>query len=314
MTATLGGAVDVSIVVVSFNTASLTTQCLAAVPGAVRDRVAETIVVDNASTDGSVPQLRTHHPGVAVIASDENLGFARAVNLAASTTAGRWLLLLNPDTVAEPGSIDRLVAFAEAHPGHGIYGGRTVDPAGEVDPRSCWGLPSLWSLTCWASLADAAFRGSRLLDPESLGRWPRDSVREVGLVTGCLLLVDRQLWERLGGFDERYFMYGEDADLCLRAGQLGHRPVVTPAAAVTHIGGASPIHAADKTVLQLRAKVTLIRSHWRPWRVKLGVALTAIGVANRAVAARLLPVGAHRSRWSEVWQARSTWLAGYPQR
>ena len=114
------------------------------------------------------------------------------------------------------------------NPGHGLYGGRTLWPDGTVCPGSCWGKPSLWSLFCFSTLLSTVFKGSRVFDPESLGGWQRDTVREVDIVTGCLLLAPREVWDELGGFDERFFMYGEDGDLALRAAAsraaAGHHP------------------------------------------------------------------------------------------
>ena len=167
------------------------------------------------------------------------MGYARAINLAASRATGDFLVLLNPDTVVLDGALDRLRAFAMAHPGHGLYGGRTIRPNGEVDPRSCWARPSWWSVTCFGFGLSTAFQGSAIFNPESLGSWQRDSVREVGVITGSLCLVPRDVWIELGGFDPVYFMYGEDSDLAGRAARRGYRPIVTPDATIVHEVGAS---------------------------------------------------------------------------
>ena len=111
---------------------------------------------------------------------------------------GRVLLLLNPDSVVHEGAVRELVEFARVNPGHGLYGGRTLWPDGTVCPGSCWGKPSLWSLFCFSTLLSTVFKGSRVFDPESLGGWQRDSVREVDIVTGCLLLAPREVWDELG--------------------------------------------------------------------------------------------------------------------
>lgn len=303
---------DVSVLVVSYDTAALTDRCLEAIPAASPATTVEVIVVDNASTDASVATMRAHHPDATILDNATNVGFARAVNQAARLATAPWLLLLNPDTEAQPGSIDALVAFAEAHPGHGIYGGRTLRPDGHVDPRSCWGQQSLWSLACFATMLDAARRGSRYFDPESLGDWPRDTVREVGMVTGCLLLADAAAWKRLGGFDERFFMYGEDADLSLRARRAGYRPIITPDAAVAHLGAGSPIASGRKTTWKLQARATILRHRWGPIRARIGLGLLLVGVALRAAVARLAPVRPERLVWSDAWRQRRDWAAGYP--
>jgi GT2 family glycosyltransferase len=252
---------DVSILIVTYRCRDAARACLASLSGA--DSSQEIVVLDNASRDGTVEMVRSEFPGVRLVASEENLGFALGCNRAAEEARGEYILLLNPDTVVHEGAVENLVAFARAHPEHGLYGGRTLDPDGSVNPGSCWGAPTLWSLFCFATLLTSAFKRTRLFDPESLGGWKRDTVREVDIVTGCLLLAPRTLWEELGGFDTRFFMYGEDADLSLRAAALGYRPAITPDAVVTHEIGVSSSTREDKLMLLFRGKATLLRKHWR---------------------------------------------------
>jgi N-acetylglucosaminyl-diphospho-decaprenol L-rhamnosyltransferase len=262
------------------------------------------VVLDNASGDGTAEMVAADFPEVRLLALDENLGFAAGVNRAADAATGEFLLLLNPDTVVHQGALDELVGFARANPRHGLYGGRTLDPDGTVNPGSCWDQPSLWSLTCFATMLSTAFKGSRLFDPEAIGGWKRDSVREVGIVTGCLLLAPAAVWRELGGFDTRFFMYGEDADLGARAWAAGYRPVVTPDAVITHEIGVSSASRPDKLVLLFRGKATLLRKHWPPLRRKVGLGLLLAGVGIRALLARKGP-------WPAVWTARSSWIGGY---
>jgi N-acetylglucosaminyl-diphospho-decaprenol L-rhamnosyltransferase len=295
--------VDVSILIVAYDCSDAVRECLGSIYQQTRDVTFEIIVVDNASHDGTALMIRDQFPEVRLLSKNENLGFARGVNLAAAEARGVHLLLLNPDTVVHEGTVRSLLEFARRHPSHGIYGGRTLTPNGEVDPSSCWGQPSPWSLFCFATLLTVAFKRSRLFDPESLGRWQRDSVREVGMVTGCLLLVPRGLWDELGGFDPRFFMYGEDADLSRRAIKRGLRPVITPDSVVTHEVGASTKWRPDKTVLVLRGKATLIRKHWPAGKRQFGLMMLWLGVAVRAL------LGS--STWRHAWQVRRLWLVGY---
>ena len=261
-------------------------------------------MLDNDSGDGTAEMVGAEFPDVRLLALDENLGFAAGVNRAAEEARGEYVLLLNPDTVVHDGALDSLVGFARAHPEHGLYGGRTLDPDGTVNPGSCWAQPSLWSLVCFATMLSTAFKGSRLFDPEAIGGWKRDTVREVGIVTGCLLLAPRALWRELGGFDTRFFMYGEDADLGMRAWARGLRPAITPDAVITHEIGVSSASRPDKLVLLFRGKATLLRKHWSPWRRRVGIALLLLGVGVRALLARSGP-------WPAVWAARRSWVEGY---
>ena len=301
---------DVSILIVTYRCRDAARACLDSLRGK-GDGAYEIVVLDNASGDGTVEMVRSEFPDVRLITSDENLGFALGCNRAAAEARGEFLLLLNPDTVVHEGAVANLLAFARAHPEHGLYGGRTLDPDGSVNPGSCWGAPTLWSLFCFATLLSTAFKRTRLFDPESLGGWNRDTVREVDIVTGCLLLAPRALWEQLGGFDTRFFMYGEDADLSLRAAALGYRPAITPDAVVTHEIGVSSAAREDKLMLLFRGKTTLLRKHWRGLRLRLGLGLLAAGLGLRSLLSR--GRGAQPSPWTQVWRSRSDWLAGYPE-
>jgi GT2 family glycosyltransferase len=240
---------------------------------------------------------------VTLLTPGRNLGFAAGVNFAARHTRARHILLLNPDTVLLTGAIDVIADFAREFPQHGIYGGRTLRPDGQLEPSSCWGLPSLWSLTMFATGLSTAAARNRWLDPESLGRWPRDTVRCVGIVTGCFLLARRDVWERLGGFDERYFMYGEDADLAARARRVGYRPIICPDACLIHEVGQSSATPLAKMLLLYRGKACFVRTHWKSWRRQTGLFLLASGVALRAL------IGP--DRWHALWRERRTWLSGY---
>jgi N-acetylglucosaminyl-diphospho-decaprenol L-rhamnosyltransferase len=308
-------AVDVSILIVTYQCGEEARACLASIDDHTHDVDYEVVVVDNASDDATADMIRAEFPHVRLLALERNIGFAAGVNLAASKAEGEFVFLLNPDTLVHPGAVSSLVDFARWNPQHGLYGGRTLTPDGALDPGSCWALPSLWSLFCFATMLSAAFKNTRIFDPESLGGWQRDTVREVGIVTGCLLLAPRAVWAELGGFDERFFMYGEDADLSLRAARAGYRPVITPDAVITHEVGVSSSNRPDKLILLHRGKATLLRKNWPPARRALGLAMLAMGVGVRAIVGRVVRRGRPEdpSAWREVWRRRRTWLAGYPE-
>jgi N-acetylglucosaminyl-diphospho-decaprenol L-rhamnosyltransferase len=302
---------ELSIVVVNYNTREATSACLASVLEASPGVDLELIVVDNGSADGSADAFRERFAGVQVIEAGENLGFARGVNLGARSATGHWLLLLNPDTITLPGSLEALLAFARVHPEYGVFGGRTLRPDGSVDPSSCWGAPSLWSLTMFATMASTAFKHTRAFDPESLGSWQRDTVREVPIITGCLLLVRLDDWQRLGGMDEDYFLYGEDAEFSLRAARAGLRRVIVPAASIVHEVGGSSDAGGAKGCMVMAGKVTLLRKTWSPGRASIGVRLLLAGVGVRAALETL--TRRRRAPWRTVWRRRADWLGGYPR-
>jgi GT2 family glycosyltransferase len=300
--------VDVSILLVSYNTRALTLECLASIEAETREVRHEVIVVDNASRDGSAAAIRAGFPRVQLIESATNTGFAGGVNLAARGARGRYLLLLNPDTRLLDGAIDRLVHFADACPNAGIYGGATFLPDGTPDHGSCWNRPTPWSLFCRATGLSALAPRHPRLDPEVVSLPADGSPREVAIVSGCFLLARRDLWDRLGGFDPVYFMYGEDFDLCLRARKLGARPRVDPGARLVHHGGASEHDDADRLVRLLRSKTLLYDRHWSaPWPL-VGRGLLLLWALTRRIGYRIGALlgrgsaGENARAWDEVWR------------
>lgn len=308
----------VSVIVVSYNTRELT---LTAIRSLYENAGCpfELIVIDNASEDGSADAIEAAFPSARVVRSPHNLGFAGANNEAAKYATGEALLLLNPDTEVLPGAIARLEQLRRDRPEAGIWGGSTVYADGSPNLSSCWQRQTLWSLLVQATGLSSLARGSQLLNPERvLSLAGRDPIR-VDIVSGCLLLIERSLFERLGGFSPRFFMYGEDADLCLRAQAAGAQPVIRPDACIVHHGGASERVRADKIIRLIKAKATLILVHFPRGRKRLGLALLAAWPLSRMIAHRLLSaLGVRRYRehaqaWIEVWARRREWLAGFPE-
>lgn len=317
----VAAAIELSVIVVSYNTRELTVACLDSLEREMSalSCAIEVLVVDNASSDGSAAAIRAHRLAPRLLAFSQNIGFAAANNRAASEARGRYLLLLNPDTVVRQGALAHLLAIAADRPAAGIWGGRTFFADGRLNPSSCWGRMTAWSLFCRASGLAALFPNRELFNPEGYGGWRRDSVREVDIVSGCFLLIARELWSTLGGFDPTFFMYGEDADLCLRARRLAARPAITPEAIIIHVGGASEPAQAGKMQKLLTAKATLIRRHWAARSVPLGIFLLQGWPWSRRIAFHVCAwltgstgARATAAMWDEVWSTRRVWSRGYP--
>jgi GT2 family glycosyltransferase len=171
---------------------------------------------------------------------------------------------------------------------------------------------TLWSVTSQVLGLSSLFRQSRLFNPEGYGGWDRSTEREVDIVTGCFLMIRRSFWEQLGGFDPAFVMYGEEADLCLRARARGARPRITPEATIVHYAGASETVRSDKMVRLLRAKVLLVRRHFPAWQRPLGLALFRLWPWSRAWGSRLMRrPGA--AGWAEIWARRGEWWHGWPE-
>ena len=150
------------------------------------------------------------------------------------------------------------------------------------------------------------FPNSPIFHSEGYGGWKRDSERDVDIVTGCFFLIKRELWQRLGGFAPEFFMYGEDADLCLRARKLGFRPAITPTATIVHYGGATEQDTIRKNERLLAAKSLLIKKYYSKLVAPIAICLLML----RPFALTILSRGSKRFEWKAVWANRKVWLEG----
>lgn len=308
----------VSILVISYNTKAMTLDCLRSLEAETRVPH-EVIVVDNNSPDGSAAAIAEAFPHRRLIASPDNLGFARGNNVAAEEAKGDYILLLNPDTVVLDRAVDRLVAFADANPAAGIWGGRTLNADMSLNPMSAFGDLTLWGLFCRATGLAVAFPRSSLFNPDEMGGWDRSTPRDVDVVQGSFFLIRRDLWRRMGGFDLSFVMYGEESDLCRRARAAGARPRMTPEATIIHYAGQSSRKRSDKEILVFTAKATMIRRHFPAWQQPLARFLLGLWPLSRMASGDLLArvTGKRRfaeaaAHWRTVWAARGRWRAGYP--
>ncbi|HYE17401.1 MAG TPA: glycosyltransferase family 2 protein [Tepidisphaeraceae bacterium] len=257
------GVVDVSVCIVSWNVKDLLRDCLNSLKAQAGDVRYETIVVDNFSKDGSAEMVRAEFPWVTLVEPGKNLGFGRANNVAYQHSRGRWVLLLNPDTVVLDRAIEKLTKFADEHPEAAAVGGRTLKKDGKSLERSCcWGSPGMWPLICKAFGLHILFKNSALFNREAMDYWQRDSVREVGVITGCCLMIRRDVYEQTGGFDDHFFMYAEETDLCWRMRERG-KLVFCPSAEIIHLVGESAKKATSNRLFHIdRALLKLFRKHY----------------------------------------------------
>lgn len=306
----------ISVLVISYNTREMTLEALRSLS---RETSVphEVIVVDNASTDGSSEAIAAEFPDMRLIADGKNYGFALGNNIAAVHARGEYILLLNPDTVVLDNAVDRLFAFAKRTPDALIWGGRTVFGDRSLNPGSVAGQLTLWSLFCRVTGLAIAFRRSRLFNPEEIGSWDRSEERAVRVVQGSFLLITRDLWDDLKGFDPIFVMYGDEQDLCRRAIARGARPRMTPEATIVHYHGASS-KRADREIMTLKAKATMIRRHFPGWQQPAGHFLLSMWPWSRMVSGKLLArltgkasLAEAAERWKIVWKARADWKNGY---
>ena len=304
MSADLG---RVSVLVVGYGSPEWLGRCLQTLTDVLPASV-QVVVLDNASSPPLAPALRPHLHRVTALRSEVNTGFGRAVNLARRHADGELLLLVNPDALVRPGAVEALVAHLDADPRRGIVTGRLERPDGSLDPYSALGRPTLWSELCFGTGLSTAFPHSAWANTFDLHGWARDTERSIGVVSGCVLLIRAALFDALGGFDPRYFMYGEDVDLSTRAGELGFTRSFLPVVVATHVGGASS-SSAGKTIMVLRGKATLYRRHPSALRRAVSTLLLHTGVGLRAALEGRRPVA--ERVWRAAWARRSEWRGGW---
>ncbi|HPC94153.1 MAG TPA: glycosyltransferase family 2 protein [Sedimentisphaerales bacterium] len=268
--------VDVSIVIVSWNTRDILRDCLKSIDknaGAVRYEV---FVVDNASADDSVAMVRDEFPHVRRIENAENRGFAAANNQGIALAAGRYVLLLNSDTVVLDQAIAKTVAFADAHPDAAVVGCRVLNGDRTLQ-RTCSMYPSVLNLMLSSTYLYKAFPRSRIFGREHMTWWNHDDAREVEVISGCFMLVRREAIAQVGTLDEGFFMYAEETDWCYRFRQAGWKVLFTPTAEIVHLGGKSSEQAKSEMTLQLRSGILrFLRKHRSFWSYATGCLLTAL--------------------------------------
>lgn len=231
---------DLSVIVVSYNTRQLLDDCLRSLlateapPGGV-----EIIVVDNASSDGSPAMVAERYPTVRLIASNQNRGFSAANNQGSALAGGDYLLFLNSDTVVRPDALAQPVAFMRENPAVGALTVRLIYPNGERDPDNHRGFPTPWNAFCHFAGLNRLFPGNPRFDGYFRSYEDFGAVHSVPVIAGSYMLMPRALDRQLGGWDETYFFYGEDIDYCYRIHEAGYDIVYYPLVEVLHYKGAS---------------------------------------------------------------------------
>ena len=254
---------DLSILVVTYNSAPLVDALLNELAEQTRGLNAEVVVVDNASHDGTADAVALRHPGVRLVRSPQNLGFAAGNNLAAAHARGRVLLLLNPDALPEAGCVARGLALLDSHPQVGLAGARLLAEDGRTQPSARM-FPTLAREAFVLCGLAARYPQSRLFGRLDRGWADPAEDAPVDWVPGAFALIRRSLFDHLGGFDERFFLYYEEVDLCRRIAAAGWRVQYWPALRVHHIGGVSARTVAGATVARAGSQLTL-------WRARSGL-------------------------------------------
>jgi GT2 family glycosyltransferase len=223
----------------------------------------EIIIVDNNSKDGIKEHLPSKFPGVKFIFNSENLGFAKACNHGSKISSGDFILFLNPDTILSETCLPDCISFFKTHPDAGAVGVRMLDDKGKFLKESKRGLPSpsasfykLFGLT-------AIFPGSKTIAKYYQGHLPENENNSVEVLSGAFMMIKRIVFEKVNGFDETFFMYGEDIDLSLRINQLGYKNYYLGKISITHLKGGSTTYNYRYTKDFYGAMKLFVKKHYK---------------------------------------------------
>ena len=296
---------DLSIAVISYNTRDLLLACLQSVSERTKGVDYEVIVVDNASKDGSVDAVRARFPHVTVIANDENSGFAKACNQAAVVSSGRYLLLLNSDTVMQQGTLRTMVSCLDQHLDIGAVSCLQRDEQGRV-VQSCFPFPSIRDHVRYAETLPTVVR--RLVGAPSSMDCTRS--QDVEWANGACLMIRKALFDRLGGLDERFFMYFEDVDLCRRVQQLGYRVRHVAEGEVVHLlGGSSRANRHGLNKQWELSRIRYVEKHFAQPRRFLMKGWIAVGVMRKLLVTACSHASDRRQEIQAMWTTlRRVWL------
>ncbi|MEN8230319.1 MAG: glycosyltransferase [Bacteroidota bacterium] len=290
---------DLSVIIVNYNVKYFLEQCLHSVRQAMEGLEVEVFVVDNNSVDGSVGEIRQKFPWVRIIENKENLGFSKANNQAARESQGRYLLLLNPDTVVEEDTFKKCIDFMDSHPDAGALGVKMIDGKGEFLPESKRSLPtpmvSFYKMFGLSSL----FPKSRRFGKYHLGYLDKEKIHKVEVLAGAFMFLRKETLDKTGLLDESFFMYGEDIDLSYRITQAGYFNYYFPGTTIIHYKGESTKKGSLNYVKMFyQAMIIFAGKHFtsrkaRTFRILINLAIyfrAALSLTRRFVAKLYRPL------------------------
>lgn len=257
---------EVSIVIVSYNSLPHLRACIESIPGGAGSLPYEVIIVDNNSSDGTPDVIRNEAPSVNLIANTENLGFAKGCNIGIKAARGRYILLLNPDTVVGSNALERTHEYLEDNPDLAAAGCKLLRPDGSLDPSCKRELPSPWDAFCRMVGLSKLFPRSRIFARYDAAYLDVDKRQRLPLIDGCYMMMRSEALKDIGLFDERFFIYGEDVDWCRRAHSGGWSIGYDPTGTVVHMKGETTRHYTFRMLYHFHRSMTLYYwKHSRRW-------------------------------------------------
>ncbi len=274
---------DLSIVIVNYNVKYFLEQALMSVLKASASIKAEIYVVDNNSVDGSVEMVRQKFPTIKVIENKDNKGFSKANNQAIILATGRYVLLLNPDTIVEEDTFEKVISFMDSHPDAGGLGVKMIDGKGNFLPESKRGLPTPSAAFYKIFGLAAIFPNSTLFGKYHLGYLDKDKIHEVEVLSGAFMMVRKDAFDKMGLLDEDFFMYGEDIDLSYRIIKAGYKNYYFPETRIIHYKGESTKKSSVNYVFVFyNAMIIFAKKHFSQKNAKLFTTLINLAIYLRA--------------------------------
>lgn len=264
---------ELSIIIVSFNTAGLLRKCLNKAYKSLSfgkiEKESEVIVVDNASTDGSIGMIEKNFPKVVLIKNSQNLGFAKANNLGIKKSSGKYILLLNSDTEVKTDALLQLLDAIKADDNIGVVGGKLLNPDGSIQPSAGF-FPNLIKVFYWMFFIDDIPLLTKVLKPfHTEDKSFYEKTQQVDWVTGAFFVVSRKATQSAGLLDENIFMYGEEMEWCYCIKKAGYKVIYTPEAKIVHLKGASTKDKEGGILEEFGGVIYFYKKHKPAWQLPL---------------------------------------------
>jgi GT2 family glycosyltransferase/lipopolysaccharide/colanic/teichoic acid biosynthesis glycosyltransferase len=271
--------VDLSIIIVNYNVKEFLQNLLHSIEKASLNISNEILIVDNASDDGSVELIREKFPSVKLISNTENLGFGKANNQALEIATGNFLLLINPDAIVSEDTLDNMMRFFENNPKAGLAGCKILNPDGTLQLACRRSFPGPWTSFCKVTGLSNLFPKSKLFARYNLTYLDEDQTYEVDAISGSFMMMRKEIYDKVGGFDEEFFMYGEDLDLCYRIQQAGFKVFYSHTTQIIHYKGESTKRSRlDETKVFYDAMHLFVKKHFSGSFLVEAILRSAIGV------------------------------------
>ncbi|NRF96237.1 glycosyltransferase family 2 protein [Paenibacillus frigoriresistens] len=271
---------DLSIIIVNFKTRDLTLACLQSVFSSATSYTYEVILIDNASNDGIIPVTTEQFPQVICIANTDNVGFSKANNQGIRIAKGRYVLLLNSDTIVQPDTLDIMLRFMDENPTVGASGCKIVLPDGSLDRACKRGFPTPSASFYYAFGFSKLFPKTPRFNQYQLGYLSPNEAYPIDSLVGAFMLIRREAIEQVGMLDEEFFMYGEDIDWCYRIKEAGWVNYYYPRTQIVHHKGASSRRKPFKIIYEFhRAMILFHNKHYRKKYSWLTNAMVYAGVS-----------------------------------